>query len=66
MDNIDSRFENSLPVVEAFSDFDSMAVPLLADTVKFQEYNGQYISTLTRHGNEADDNKILTEKLNAE
>ena len=69
MDNIDSHFENSLPWMEAFSVFDYMAVPSPADTIYFQEYGEQYISTLTSHcflGNEADENTILTEKLKAE
>ena len=44
-ENIDSRFENSLPVLTAFEIFDPTAVPARSDPA-FKEYGGNDIQTL--------------------
>ena len=49
MNNIDARFESSLPVLEAFSVFHCMAVPSPSNKGEFQEYGEEYISTLAGH-----------------
>ena len=68
MNNIDARFESSLPVLEAFSVFDCMAVPSPSNKVEFQEYGEEYISALEGHyftGNETDE-EVLAAKMRAE
>ena len=44
-ENIDSRFENSLPVLIAFEIFDPTAIPARSDSA-FKEYSGNDIKTL--------------------
>ena len=70
MNNIDARFESSLPVLEAFSVFDCMAVPSPSNKVEFQEYGEEYISTLAGHyftGNETDEEEVFAaSKMRAE
>ena len=69
MNNIDARFESSLPVSEAFSVFDCMAVPSPSNKVEFQEYGEEYIRTLAGHyftGNETDEDEVLAAKMRAE
>ena len=69
MNNIDARFESSLPVLEAFSVFDCMTVPSPSNKAEFQEYGEEYISTLAGHystGNETDEEELLAAKMRAE
>ena len=68
MNNTDDHFESSLPVSEAFSVFDCMAVPLPSKKVEFQIYGEEYISTLAGHyftGNDKDE-EVLAAKMRAE
>ena len=68
MNNIDARFESSLPVLEAFSIFDCMAVPSPSNKVKFQEYGEENISTLAGHyftRSETDEEEVLAAKMRA-
>ena len=68
MNNTDTHFESSLPVFEAFSILDCMAVPLPSNKVEFQEYGEECISTLVSHyftRNETDEEEVLAAKMRA-
>ena len=69
MNNINARFESSLPVLETFSVFDCMAASSPSNKVEFQEYGEEYISTLAGQyftGHETDEEEVLAAKMRAE
>ena len=69
MNNTDAHFESSLPVLEAFSIFDCMVLPLHSKKVEFQIYGEEYISNLAGHyftGNDTDEEEVLAAKMRAE
>ena len=45
--NIDSRFSSAVPVLEAFSIFDCMAVTSPSATTEFQQFGVEHLNTLT-------------------